>query len=117
MQKKINSKAKGKRGELDFVRFVRSLNLPGISPARGQQYSGVGADDIVGMPGLHVEIKNSQTLRLYQYLGQAVKDCQCKRLHANTDPGIPIVFYKKNREKWVAILEAEEFLSVFYSKK
>ena len=56
-KKKINSRAKGKRGELEAVKFLRSL---GFIARRGQQYQG-GSDsadvEVDELPHVHIEVK------------------------------------------------------------
>jgi len=60
----INSRAKGKRIELQACAYLRSL---GFTCRRGQQFAG-GADspDIVveELPGVHVEVKGDRSIRL-----------------------------------------------------
>lgn len=54
----INSRAKGKRGELEAVKYLKSL---GFSDARRtQQYNGLGKGDVMcaeSLPRLHLEVK------------------------------------------------------------
>ena len=46
----VNSREKGKRGELELARALRAL---GYDCRRGQQYSGKNGDaDVVGLPGI-----------------------------------------------------------------
>lgn len=56
-KKKINSRAKGKRGELEAVKFLRSL---GFTARRGQQFSG-GPDsadvEVEELSNVYIEVK------------------------------------------------------------
>ena len=78
---KINSREKGKRGEREWAAFCRDQGYPNIR--RGQQYSGIEGEDVVGLPGIHIEVKRVERLSLYDAIDQAKRD---------TKPGrIPIV--------------------------
>ena len=66
----MNSKQKGKRGELSLVRFLRD---EGYECRRTAQYCGNTGDaaDIVGLPGLHIECKYVERMNMREALGQA----------------------------------------------
>lgn len=99
----MNSKQKGKRGELELAAFLREC---GFSDARrGQQFKGSpDSPDVVGVPGHHVECKRVQTLRLHAALEQAQKDAG--------DGDTPIVAFKANHKPWVAILKLQDYLGM-----
>jgi Holliday junction resolvase len=92
----MNSRAKGKRGELEFAHFLKAH---GMTARRGQQFKG-GSDspDVVcdDLADIHFEVKRVQAGNLYKWLEQACGDAA---------PGkIPIVAHRKNQKDWVAIL-------------
>ena len=99
----MNSRAKGKRGELDFCRFLSEHGYPA---RRGQQHAG-GADspDVICecMPDVHHEVKRTERLYLHEALDQAVRDAVTK---------LPVVWYRRNGYGWVAILRGEDMLSL-----
>ena len=88
----INSKIKGKRGELLFCKEAKKY---GFDCRRGQQYSGIGGEDIVGLYGIHVEVKFGEKIDIKKAMEQAVRDCGGK---------IPIVAVKKNYQPWRIIM-------------
>lgn len=97
---KINSRAKGARGELLFSKFMKTIW--GISARRGQQFSGGNeSPDVVHlMHGVHFEVKNVETLKL----GPAY-------LQASEDAGptnIPIVAHKRNNQPWMLTFAASD---------
>ena len=55
----MNSKQKGKRGELELAKKLQEY---GFEARRGQQYSGIGGDDVVGLEGVHIECKRVEPL-------------------------------------------------------
>ena len=68
----MNSRNKGKRGELLLVRVLREF---GFDCRRGQQFCGANGDaDVVGLPGIHIECKYVERLNLYDAIAQAVHD-------------------------------------------
>lgn len=97
---KINSNRKGKEGERELARKLIELGFNGCR--RGQQYNGIEGEDVVGIDGLHIESKRTETLQLEKALEQAKKDGYGK--------GIPIVCHRKNRGKWIIILELENIV-------
>lgn len=101
---KINSRAKGCRGE----REVRDLfKAAGFEEARrGQQFAG-GTDspDVIvpGLAGYHVEVKLVENLNLYKAREQAIKDGSGKE---------PLVFHRKSHTPWLVTLDAKKFLEL-----
>ena len=84
------------------MHFLKEHN---IDARRGQQYKGTSdsPDVISEMKFVHWEVKRTEKLRLYKYLNKATQEAKTK---------IPIVAYRKNKEKWVCILDAEIMLDI-----
>lgn len=102
------SRDKGKAGEREAAALLREWGFE--SARRGQQYAG-GADspDVVGLPGWHIEVKRTETLRLYPALEQMERD------KAGTSKAV--VFHRRSRKGWVAILRAEDFLELIRERE
>lgn len=104
----INSRNKGKVGELELAAF---LSEHGYTAKRGQQFHG-GADspDVVcpTLDGIHIECKRVESGSLYKWLEQAKNDAG--------EGKVPVVMHRKSREDWVAILPLEDFLNLFLTK-
>ena len=100
----MNSKQKGKRGELEFAQYLSAQDLPA---RRGQQFRGGGdSPDVVckALPTIHFEVKRTERLGLTAALEQAVNDAA---------PGkVPVVAHKKNRGFWIAILPMNDLLGL-----
>ena len=64
------SREKGKRGERELAGRLREY---GYDARRGQQYSGMDGDDVVGLPGIHIECKRVERLDLYAAMDQAAR--------------------------------------------
>ena len=98
----VNSRQKGKRGELLWRDFLREHGWG--DARRGQQYSGTEtSEDVVGgPPNTHCEVKLRERHDFWEAMAQAVGDCA---------PGkIPYVAAKRNRKEWLVTMRAEDFL-------
>ena len=97
------SRDKGKTGELEVAHLIESY---GFKARRGQQHrGGPGTPDVIhSIPNLHIEVKRTETLSLYKALDQAWDEAG--------DGEVPIVFHRRSRRPWVAILRAEHFLEI-----
>ena len=99
----MNSRDKGKRGELEAAHL---LQKHGYDARRGQQFAGINGDaDVVGLPGIHIEVKRVEKLNIDEALEQAIRD---KR-----ESEIPIVMHRKNRTKWKATMLFEDWIKMY----
>jgi len=94
-----NSRAKGKRGELEYAHWLQD-NF-GLNARRGQQYCGLAgnADVVGGFPNTHAECKWVESLNLQRAMMQAVADC---------GDAIPYVVHKKNRQDMMITVRASD---------
>lgn len=92
----MNSRDKGKRGELEFAHYLKER---GIEARRGQQFSGGGdsPDVVTDLTGVHFEVKRREAGNPYHWLKQATDDAGISK--------IPIVAHRRNDQKWMAILD------------
>jgi hypothetical protein len=92
------SRQKGKRGELELSKEL--TRLFGHQCRRGQQFCGANGDaDVVGLPGVHIECKRTESLSLYTAMEQAKSDC---------GENVPIVCHRRNGKKWLVVVELED---------
>lgn len=97
------SRDKGKRGEREVALILREH---GFEARRGQQYCGANGDaDVIGIPGLHIEVKRTEKFRMYEALDQARNDAR--------EDELPVVFTRKNNCDWVACLRLDDFMELF----
>lgn len=97
----VNSKAKGKAGELEAAKFLKKH---GFEARRGQQFKGTtdSPDVVHSIPGVHLEVKRVEAFRLYDALEQAEQE--------RSNEQVPVVMHRKNRAEWVVIMYAEDWL-------
>lgn len=102
-----NSRRKGKDGELEWAKFLRDH---GYDARRGQQYKGGGdSPDVTGLPGIHQEVKRVEQFSLYKALDQSKRDA--------ADAEVPIVIHRRNRQPWVVIMDAEDWLEMYRNQR
>ena len=101
----MNSKSKGKRGELDLVEELRHAGY--ANARRSAQYCGNTGDapDIVGVDGLHIECKRREQIQDEVFLQQAEREAK-KGL-------IPVVMYRRSREKWKVCIRLDLFMLIW----
>lgn len=106
---KINSKSKGKRGEL-FV--VKKFKDRGYQCNRTAQFKGnTGrADDIEGIDYIHAEVKFVERLNITDAMEQAVRDNFMSDRQA-----FPTVFHKKNNEKLMVTMRFDDWINLYDS--
>lgn len=100
----INSRRKGKEGELELARILRTY---GFDIRRGQQFKGGGdSPDVMGLPGVHIECKRVQNLVIEKAMVQSRTDAE------GTDD-VPVVMHRRNREKWKVTMDLDEFMKMY----
>ena len=98
----MNSRNKGKRGELEWARVLSEMGFPAT---RGQQHSGgVDSPDVKGgIPGTHAEVKRVERLDLAGAMAQAIHDA---------GDAIPYVAHRRNNHPWLVTVRAVDFLKL-----
>ena len=95
----MKSKSKGKTGERELSKELSRLF--GADCHRGQQYCGANGDgDVVGLPGVHVECKRTESFRLWDAINQAVADAKSE--------DVPMVCHRANGRPWVAVVRLDD---------
>ena len=103
----VNSKQKGARFERQLASKFREH---GYDARRTAQYCGNTGDasDVVGLPGLHIEAKHQETMRLYDWMAQAQRDTE-----ANGKGNLPAVFHKKNNAPILVTMLLDDFMEIY----
>lgn len=96
------SRDKGKRGERELAAKLREY---GYEARRGVQYhGGENSPDVIGLPGMHIECKRTESLRLWDALAQAKHDA---------GSNMPCVMHRKNDCPWVVIMGLEDWMQIY----
>jgi hypothetical protein len=103
---RINSKRKGKVGELQIAKILREAGY--TDARRGVQYEGGSSSaDVIGLPGFHIEVKFCKLFDGYNWMEQAKRDA---------DLDTPVVVWRKDKKQWMVLMELDEFLTVLKSR-
>jgi len=103
----MNSKRKGKTGELDFAAALKEV---GFDARRGVQYSGTpDSPDVISeaLSRFHFEVKRTEKFRLYEAMGQAIAEAGGK---------VPVVAHRRNRGGWLTVMRLEDWAGLVRSK-
>lgn len=96
-------KEKGKRGERELA---KALKYYGYDASRGVQYKGSeNSPDVIGLPGIHIEVKRVERLNIYDAISQAQADAGGNNL--------PAVFHRKNNCKWLVTMTLDDWINVY----
>lgn len=98
----MNSKQKGKRGELECAKILRDLGFKDVR--RSVQYNGQaeeGQPDLVGIPGVHIEVKRNERLNVNEAMDQAMRDCK--------EGDTPVVIHRKNGKPWLVTMTVADW--------
>lgn len=107
MSKGVNSKAKGSRRERELANILKDKGYD--EARRTQQYSGVTgeASDVIGLPNIHIEVKGTQVTNINAFIKQAKRDSQ------NNEYELPAVFYKRNYEPWLVVMDLDDWFELY----
>ena len=100
-----SSQRKGRAAELELSRILQGYGYP-VEAGRAQSYGEV--PDLSGLPGVHIECKRAEALRLSEWMAQARRD-------ADRFGGLPAVFHRRNREPWRVTMELPDWLELYRS--
>lgn len=104
----IKSQRKGRSGELELVRV---LNEYGIQAEPGDPVSYGRTPDVVGVPGIHPEVKRVESLNVTKAMMQAIRDSQ------KFGDGAPVVFHRKNRTQWLVTMTLNDWIQLYKGVK
>jgi len=98
----MNSRAKGARGEREFI----ERHLLDYWPQAKRNLDQFGDDkrDVVRVAGCHFQIKRTERLELWAAIHQAEQEA------FPTD--LPIVAFRRNRSRWYCVIEAHELIAL-----
>jgi len=97
------SRDKGKRGELELVHLLKDLGFQGIR--RGNVFA--NEPDVMGLWPFHIECKRVEKLNIYSAVEQAIRE-----MHKKKDGEIPVVFHRKNNQKWLMTIPEDYFNTI-----
>lgn len=97
------SQRKGAQGERELAKV---LEAEGYQMERGGACFGT-VPDLVGLPGIHVEVKRVERLNISEAMSQAERDSE------KFQDGAPTVFHRRNREPWLVTMKLTDWLRLY----
>lgn len=103
----INSRRKGVRFERELASTLRA---EGYDTRRTAQYCGNTGDasDVIGLPGIHIEAKHCEQMRLYEWVEQAIRDAA-----AGGKNDLPAVFHRKNNAAILVTMTLPDWMALY----
>ena len=102
------SQRKGADGERELAAILREY---GYTVERGGSMSFGEVPDLVGLPGVHIEVKRCEQVRLSEWMQQAERDSQ------HFKDGLPAVFHRRSREVWRVTMNLADFMRIYCRQK
>ena len=100
------SQRKGRAAELELSRILQGHGYP-VEAGRARSYGDV--PDVTGLPGMHIECKRAETLRLPEWMEHSERDA------ARFGDGLPAVFHRRSREGWRVTMDLPDWLELYRS--
>ena len=63
-------------------------------------------DSVMGVPGLHIEVKRTERFSLYDALAPAKRD-------AAGSENLPVVMHRRNESPWVVVMDFHDFIQIY----
>lgn len=97
------SRNKGASAERELANLIR--DNWGYDVHRGKVF--YHESDIVGLDGIHPEVKRQERLNIYNAMAQAVDEAK-KR-----NDGIPTVFHRRDRGEWMVTMRLSDWIDLY----
>lgn len=99
----MKSQRKGRQGEIELSKILNDYGIP----ARPGNALNFGTEpDIVGIDGIHAEVKRVEKLNVPAAMQQAINDSQ-------RFGGMPALFHRRNRGDWLVTMRLGEWLRLY----
>lgn len=98
------SQRKGRAAERELAAILQGH---GYDVRPGEPVSYGKEPDVVGLPGIHCELKRREHVDLSAALTQAAKDAE------RFGDGLPTVFHRGNRQRWRVTMELDRWLTLY----
>ena len=97
------SRDKGANGERELARLLKDFY--GFDVCRGQVFN--GEPDLVGLDGIHVEVKRVERLNVNDAMEQSREAAKKKQ------DGVPVVIHRRNRTRWMVTMDLQDWVDFY----
>ena len=102
-----SSQRKGASGERELAALLQEYGYP---VERGGSLTFGQVPDLVGLPGVHVEVKRTEKLNVLEAYQQAVRDAE------RFQDGVPVLFHRRNRSPWLVTMALGDWVNLYRTK-
>jgi hypothetical protein len=98
----LNSRRKGKAGELEFIQ----KHLARVWPAAKRNLDQFQDDkrDALEVDGFHFQIKRAERAEIWAWIKQAETEA--------AEGDVPVVAFRRNRSRWYCVVDAERMMEL-----
>ena len=100
-------KAQQRKGAAGERELAAILGEYGYICDRGGSYSLGAVPDLIGLPGIHIEVKRVEKLNVVEAMEQSIRDSDRMK------DGIPALFHRRNRKPWLVTMRLEDWISLY----
>jgi Holliday junction resolvase len=98
-------KAEPRKARTGEREIVRAYTAAGFSAWRTPNSGGLRLKgDVHGVPGLHIEVKRTEALRIWEALDQAASEAKAG--------AVPALHFRRNRSGWFVAVPLVEFIAL-----
>lgn len=98
-----SARNKGANGERELANLLR--DNWGYETRRGQVFN--HQSDIIGLKGIHPEVKRVEKLNVQQAMEQAIKEAQIR------NDGVPTIFHRRNNKEWLVTMRLTDWIDLY----
>ena len=97
------SRNKGAVAERELANLLRDTY--GYEVHRGKVF--YGESDLVGLSGIHPEVKRVESINIHKAMEQAVTEAEKRK------DGLPTVFFRRNRGEWMVTMRLVDWIDLY----
>lgn len=99
-----SSQRKGRAGEIELANILARC---GIRAAPGPPLNYGTVPDVIGIDGIHAEVKRVERLNVPEAMAQSIRDSE------KFQDGRPALFHRRNHGKWLVTMQLEDWLQLY----
>lgn len=66
--------------------------------------------DLIGLEGIHIEVKRVERLNVPEAMMQAIRDAE------RFQDGAPTLFHRRSREPWLVTMQLSDWINIYATK-
>lgn len=99
-----SSQRKGANGERELAAVLQEY---GYDCDRGGSMTFGEVADVVGLPGIHIEVKRVEKLNVMEAMEQSIRDSE------RMQDGVPALFHRRNRKPWLVTMRLKDWMGLY----